>query len=200
MTEPTHSADAIDPLATLAQWVREAEAAGEVAADAMALATVDTTGAPAVRMVALRGLDDRGPWFFTDGRGRKAREIATTPQVAVVFHFDRLARQIRVEGRAEPLPRAVCEAAFARRPRGAQLTASVSVQSEPIADLASLRRQRDALADRLAGNAVPYPSHWVGFCVVASRIELWWGDPDRLHRRLRCVRTGDAWSTQPLSP
>lgn len=190
----------MSPLATLADWIREAESAGVPEPEAMALATVGVGGVPSLRFVLCRGVDEKGVRFFTNFESRKGRELADNPHAAVVFHWAALERQVRVEGRVERLTAAESDAYFRSRPRGSQISSAISPQSRPIASLEDLYARCADLDARLGGAEVPRPAHWGGYLLHAMAVELWRGGPDRLHDRLRYVRRGDAWEATRLAP
>jgi pyridoxamine 5'-phosphate oxidase len=191
---------AVHPLATLAAWIDEAKQRGAADPDAMALATASASGAPSVRIVYCRGLDEDGPRFFTNYESRKGREIAANPLGAAVFHWPVLGRQVRIEGRIEKLPPALSDAYFQSRARGSRIASSVSPQSRPIASLDELRAAGDALEARLAGAEVPRPSHWGGYRLRPTSVELWQGGEHRLHDRIVYVLTATGWDGTRLGP
>jgi pyridoxamine 5'-phosphate oxidase len=174
-----------DPIAAFLRWHAEA---GVPEPDAAVLST--TAGRGRVVLV-------RGPFrFFTNYESAKAREIAADPRVSLTFHWQPVHRQVRVEGVAARLPAAESDAYFAGRPRGSQLSAHASPQSQPIS--------RAELEARLAAlefeGDVPRPDHWGGYGVTPDAIEFWQGRPNRLHDRLRYVRLGDGWEIDRLAP
>jgi pyridoxamine 5'-phosphate oxidase len=193
----------VSPLETLAAWIDEARGAGVSEPEAMALATVGADGRPSARFVLCRGIDARGLRFFTNYDSRKGRELAGRPQAAVVFHWEALRRQVRVEGDVEVLGTAESDVYFHSRARGSQLAASVSPQSAPIADLEGLRSEQRRLEASLAGAEVPRPANWGGYLLVASAVELWTSGRDRLHDRMRYERSRSedaVWVSQRLAP
>ncbi|MCL4813316.1 MAG: pyridoxamine 5'-phosphate oxidase [Vicinamibacteraceae bacterium] len=166
----------------------------------VALATSAPGGMPSVRMVLLRGADPSGFTFFTNYGSRKARDLAANAQAALCFHWYWLERQVRVEGLVERTSDAESDAYFASRPRGSQLGAWASDQSEPLDSRERLdRRFREAEA-RFAGRDVPRPPFWGGFRVVPARIEFWQGASSRLHDRILYTREGSAWRWERLFP
>src|SRR5262249_4869375 len=153
--------------------------------NAMTLATVDERGRPAARIVLLKEVDERGFVFFTSYRSRKAADLAAHPFAALVTFWEPLHRQIRIEGASGKVAAADSDAYFARRPRGSQRGAIASPQSQPIASRDVLE-QLVAQAERAAGEAAPVrPDHWGGYRLIPDMIELWQGQPSRLHRRVR---------------
>jgi pyridoxamine 5'-phosphate oxidase len=190
-----------DPLAALAAWIEEAAAAGMLEPNAMALATADGLGRPTLRMVLCKGVDARGVAFYTHLASRKGRELEARPVAAATFWWDRLERQVRVEGPVAQLPADEVDAYFASRPRGSRLGAWASPQSRPVADRAELERAvAEAEARFPDGAEVPRPPGWVGFRLAPSRIEFWQGRESRLHDRIVFTRRRDAWETVRLAP
>ncbi|MBM4014482.1 MAG: pyridoxamine 5'-phosphate oxidase [Planctomycetes bacterium] len=191
-----------DPLVQFERWWREAETAGELEAAAMTLATVGADGAPAARIVYLRGVDARGFAFFTNGESRKGRELAAEPRAALCFFWPRRHRQVRVEGRVAPQSPAESDAYFAARPRGSRLGAWASPQSAPLRDRAELEARLAEVEARFP-DAVPRPPHWGGYRLLPHVVEFWQGRESRLHDRLRYERTAAAspgWRIVRLAP
>jgi len=188
------------PLPTARRWLDEAVAAGLPEPTAVTLATVDEHGVPDARVVLLRGFDDAGLVWFTNRRSAKGRQLAATPQAALVAYWPALERQIRFRGPVAVLDDADSDAYFASRPRGSQLGAWASQQSEPVADRPTLEAQVAAVEDRFADGEVPRPPHWGGYRLTPEVVELWQGRPSRLHDRLRCTRDGGGWRLERLQP
>jgi pyridoxamine 5'-phosphate oxidase len=170
---------------------------------AMALATADEFGRPSVRMVLLKDVDERGFVFFTNLRSRKGRELAENPFASLCFFWQPLHLQVRVDGRVEPVSTADADRYFASRPRGSQIGAWASLQSEPLENRALLDERIMDFEARFAGEPVPRPPFWSGYRVVPDRIEYWYGLPDRLHERESYVRDAGSpsgWRSYALYP
>jgi pyridoxamine 5'-phosphate oxidase len=195
-----HSPTTYDPLQTLATWLNEARDAGALEPDALSLATVSAEGRPSVRFVLCRGIDEHGICFFTSYDSRKGHELAGRPHAAAAFHWAVTRHQVRVEGDVEVLSAAASDAYFRSRPRGSQLSASVSPQSAPIESLDELRERRRRLDESLHGGEVPRPPNWGGYRLRASSVELWTSGEDRLHDRIHYQRRGDVWVPERLAP
>jgi pyridoxamine 5'-phosphate oxidase len=189
-----------DPLAQFELWLGEARAAGLVEPTAMNLATVDAQGRPSARMVLFKGFQESGFCFYTNYNSRKGAELAARPVAALTFWWDRLERQVRIEGRVERLPEALSERYFHSRPRGSQLGAYSSRQSAPVADRAILDARLEENTRRFAGQDVPLPSFWGGYRVVPEAIEFWQGRRDRLHDRLLYRLENGTWRIERLEP
>jgi pyridoxamine 5'-phosphate oxidase len=189
-----------DPIAQFRTWLAAAEAASIPLANAMGLATADAGGRPSVRHVLLRGLDGRGFRFFTNHHSRKGRQLAENPHAAIVFLWTALDRQVNATGTVEPLPREESDAYFATRPRGAQLGAWASRQSEVLTDRAQLDDRVRRTTERFADQEVPLPEFWGGFVLRPDTIEFWQGRESRLHDRFRYTRSRDVWAIERLSP
>jgi pyridoxamine 5'-phosphate oxidase len=188
-----------EPIEQFARWFAEA-AAKEPEPNAMSVATVAAGGAPSVRMILLKGVDDRGFVFYTNLDSRKAAELSGNPHVALCFHWKSLGRQVRVEGVVEAVSEREADAYFATRPRESQLGAWASDQSRPLASRSVLEERVAAVEKRFARGPIPRPPHWSGYRVLPSRVEFWEARPFRLHDRLVYVRDGDAWRSERLYP
>ena len=168
--------------------------------NAMTLATVDKDGKPSSRTVLLKSVDERGFIFFTNYDSRKGRELAENPNAALTFFWAELERQVCVAGTVTKLPTAESEAYFKSRPRGSQIGAWASNQSEVIPDRAVLEAKWRELEKKFSGE-IPLPTNWGGFILRPERIEFWQGRPSRLHDRFSYVRQPDgAWKIERLSP
>ncbi|HZT94307.1 MAG TPA: pyridoxamine 5'-phosphate oxidase [Gaiellaceae bacterium] len=191
---------ASDPLEQFRGWFAEAAAAVEVP-EAMAVATATADGAPSVRMVLLKGYDERGLVFYTHYPSRKGRELEVNPRAALLFHWSPLGRQVRVEGRVERVPEGESDAYFATRPHGAQLGALASQQSAPLASRVELEERLAELEADLAGGPVQRPPTWGGFLLVPEAWEFWQHGANRLHDRFRYEREASGgWRIERLFP
>lgn len=190
---------AVDWYHQFADWLAEAVAAGMPEPNAMTLATADPDGRPSARTVLLKSYDHQGFVFFTNLHSRKATEILRNPYASLVFAWLPRHRQIVVCGTVAQLPRAETEAYFGQRPRGAQLGAWASPQSQVLGSRAELERRYAEAVARFP-KAVPAPPHWGGLRVVPETVEFWQGRADRLHDRLRYRRDGESWIVERLAP
>jgi pyridoxamine 5'-phosphate oxidase len=189
-----------EPFAQFGAWFADARAADLIEPHAMVLATADAHGRPSSRAVLLRGWDERGFVFFTNYASRKGREIAADPFAALLFYWDALERQVRIQGPIATVSAAESDAYFARRPRGHQLSAWASEQSAVVAGRAALEDAMAAAERRFAGVEVPRPPHWGGYRVTPERIEFWQGRPNRVHDRLVYERAATGWNRVRLAP
>lgn len=190
-----------DPLHRFQAWLTEAKARGPREPTAMALATADADGRPSVRMVLLKGADERGFVFYTNLQSPKAAELAVRPEAELVFYWNPPGRQVRIHGKTTPVAPDEADAYFASRPWLSRLGAWASDQSRPLPGAMEIPRRMAALALKHAGRAVPRPPHWGGFRLAPDWIEFWEERPGRLHERVRHTRGPDgAWSPTPLFP
>ena len=190
-----------DPHAIFEEWLAEAKLSEPNDAVAMALATADAAGQPSVRMVLLKGHDERGFVFYTNLDSRKGAELAANPSAALLFHWKSLRRQIRIEGRVEPVASEEADSYFATRGRDSQLGAWASDQSRPLDARATFDARYEAMKERFEEQDVPRPPRWSGWRVTPERIEFWSDRAHRLHeRRLFTLTAGSGWSEGLLYP
>jgi pyridoxamine 5'-phosphate oxidase len=173
-----------DPFALFAAWFAEAAALEPNDPHAMALATVDSTGLPDVRVVLLNGRDRRGFVFYTHKTGAKGRELAGSMKAAANFHWKSLKRQVRLRGPVEMVSDAEADAYFASRPRESQIGAWASLQSQPLDSRATFEARIAEARARFEGGPVPRPPHWTGYRLIPAEIEFWHDRPFRLHDRI----------------
>lgn len=189
-----------DPFDRFAAWMAEAEASEPNDPNAMTLATSTPDGRPSARMVLLKGWDRQGFVFYTNLESRKGGELAANPNVALLFHWKSKLRQVRIEGRADPVSAAEADAYYASRPRTSRLGAWASDQSRELDSRATLLGRVAALEVKYALGEIPRPPHWSGFRVVPDAIEFWQDAPFRLHDRIVFHREGADWRTVRLYP
>ncbi len=199
MTKDTNT----DPIKVFHRWLAEAERAEPNDPNAMALATVDAEGRPSVRMVLLKGVDERGFVFYTNLESHKGQDLAINADVGLCFHWKSLRRQVRIDGPVERVSEAEADAYFQSRARGSQIGAWASEQSRPMEGHWVLERRVAEYALKFGVGAVPRPAHWSGFRVLPRVIEFWRDRPFRLHERI-VYQASDAptngWSVQRLFP
>ena len=191
-----------EPLTLFDDWLNEAEAKEVNDHTAMALATVDSDGMPSLRMVLLKGVDERGFVFYTNFESRKGEQLLAQPKAALLFHWKSLRRQVRVEGPVTRVTDAEADDYFASRPRQSQIGAWASQQSRPLESRFVLEKRVARFAAKHAIGMVPRPPHWSGFRVAPQRIEFWQDGAFRLHDRLVYHREdeGGGWRTERLYP
>ena len=189
-----------NPLRQFATWFREAGDAGSRAPEAMAVATATPDAEPSVRMVLMKHYDERGFVFYTNYESRKGEELLANPRAALLFHWDVLGRQVRIEGPAERLGAEESTAYIRSRPRGSQLSALASPQSRPVESRQELERLVAELTVLHEKGDIPLPEHWGGIRVRPERYEFWQHRQDRLHDRLVYTPVGDGWAINRLAP
>ncbi len=189
-----------NPLTLFQKWFNEALKAEVIDVTAMALATVSKRGIPSNRIVLLKGLDQRGFVFFTNFQSQKGRELAGSPVASLLFFWPQLVRQVRIVGKVVKVSTKESDVYFKTRPRGSQLGAWASEQSETVPNRDFLEKCMKALEEKYQGKVIPRPPYWGGYLVIPRSIEFWQGRPNRLHDRLRYVRQGQSWRRERLAP
>jgi pyridoxamine 5'-phosphate oxidase len=192
---------ALDPFKQFEIWMNEALAADFTEPNAMNIATVNRAGEVSSRMVLLKGFDQQGFVFFTNYASSKADDLAATHQAALTFWWDKLHRQVRINGGVEKISRAETLEYFYSRPRGSQIGALASEQSQVIENHSVLTDEYSRIEALYEGKEIPCPDHWGGYRVMPDKFEFWQGRPNRLHDRLRYVKVkSGAWKIERLSP
>jgi pyridoxamine 5'-phosphate oxidase len=190
-----------DPFARFQEWMTEAWRHEPEDANAMTLATATPDGTPAARIVLLKGADARGFVFYTNTESRKGGELAANASAALLFHWKPQGRQIRIEGRVEPVTDTEADAYYASRPRISRLGAWASDQSRALPERAELERRLAGFEAKYPGEDIPRPPHWSGFRVIPERFEFWQNMPYRLHDRTVYTRAADGgWTIGKLYP
>ena len=192
---------ATEPLKLFEEWFAAARAAEPNDPEAVALATATADAAPSVRMVLMKGWGPDGFVFYTNSHSRKGGELHDNPQVAMLFHWKSLRRQIRIEGRVHEVSPDLADAYFASRSRNSQIGAHASDQSAPLGSRTEFVTRIAETGERYQVGTVPRPPHWTGFCLVPQAIEFWLDRPFRLHERRRFARDGTgSWTSTLLYP
>ena len=200
----TKSSVEANPVAQFNNWFEEAQAADLTEPNAMIIATVSPERQPVTRTVLLKYFDENGFVFFTNYTSEKAHHIEHNPNVSLQFLWLDLERQVRIEGRAEKISTAESIKYFSRRPKGSQIGAWVSHQSEIISSKSLLKAQYEKLVDKFKHGDVPFPDFWGGYRVVPTKVEFWQGGENRLHDRIVYTRKNrddaPSWSIERLAP
>ena len=194
------AAEELDPIEFFKAWFDAAEDSGILMPESVALATATSEGAPSVRMVLLKAVNEKGFVFFTNYGSRKANEIEANRRAALCFHWASLERQVRITGSVERITEAESYAYFSTRGRGSRIGAWASKQSQPLLDRKELQRRVSETTSSFADQDIPLPPFWGGYRIRPEVIEFWQGKVNRLHDRLIFTRKGDDWSTERLYP
>jgi pyridoxamine 5'-phosphate oxidase len=189
-----------DPIEQFGRWFEDAKAAKVLEPTVMTLATADSTGKPDARIVLLKEFDSRGFVFYTNKQSQKGRELAENPRACLVFYWEQLERQVRIDGTVQDVDHAAAEKYFHSRPVASQIGAWVSQQSSVITSRAELEKLEAELTRKYSGQVIPLPDYWGGYRVVPGTIEFWQGRRSRLHDRLRYSLIQDQWKIERLSP
>ena len=200
MTEQTLIDLNADPFELFSAWMKEAEKTEPSDPNAMVLATSTPDGHPSARIVLLKGMDRRGFVFYTNQHSRKGEELAADPNVALLFHWKSLRRQIRIEGTVTPVTPEEADAYFASRSRISRLGAIASDQSRPLADRSIFEARLKAAEEQYGGGDIPRPANWSGYRVAPAAFEFWQERPYRLHDRARWTPDGNEWNVTRLYP
>ena len=189
-----------NPMEEFNVWLDFAINSGLTEPNAMTVATSTLDGKPSARVLLLKEVNDKGFVFFTNYLSRKGRELVVNPEVALVFDWHDIERQVRVEGRAEKLPEEESEAYFNERPEDAKIGAWASPQSKIVKDREELEKHLEEIEEQFEGMPVHRPSHWGGYLIRPSVIEFWQGRPSRMHDRLVYYKTEEGWTLHRLAP
>ncbi|MGB0866678.1 MAG: pyridoxamine 5'-phosphate oxidase [Granulosicoccaceae bacterium] len=196
-----HRADLTDtPLELFGHWLAHAKEQAVYDYNAMTLATADTSGQPAARVVLLKHFDERGYCWYTDRNSHKGQQLADNPKAALLFFWPQLHRQIRLEGDVEVLSDAEADAYFDSRPGASKLSAAVSLQSQVVADRQTLVDAVASMREVLGEREADRPERWGGYRLKPNAVEFWQGRDDRLHDRFRYERRGNNWNIERLCP
>jgi len=196
MNEPERA----DPIALFQEWLEKAVKSEPVNPNAMALATATAEGVPSVRMVLLKDADTQGFVFYTNLASQKVAELTTNPACSLCFYWKSIGRQVRIEGRAQPVDKEEADAYFDTRPREARIGAWASKQSQPLTGAMELEKAVAKQTLRFAVGKIPRPDFWSGFRVVPARIEFWRERPFRLHERIVYTQDSGTWNAEGMYP
>ena len=191
---------AVSPVQQFSKWFDQARQVRPDDVSSMTLATASATGMPAARIVLLKHYDERGFCWYTDYESNKGQDLAVNPQAELMFYWNTLERQIRIQGTVHKLDEQSAQRYFSQRPRASQLSAAASFQSQPISSRTELQAVVTELESRTQGAQIKKPQRWGGYCLLPSRFEFWQGREGRLHDRFVYVLSGDQWYIQRLQP
>lgn len=189
-----------NPFTQFIAWLDVAISAEVIEPNAMALATASQDGIPSCRMVLMKHFDEHGLIFYTDNHSRKAKELHQNPMASGVLYWEKLERQMIIEGPVSLVSRKETEAYFSSRPRGSQIGSWASKQDAPLLSREDLEKAYDAIEIKYDGKEIPCPESWTGFRIIPQRFEFWQGRSDRLHDRFCYSISRDRWSITRLSP
>lgn len=190
-----------EPVEQFKLWFKNASESGIYEPNAMTLSTVSPEGKPSARIVLLKGFDEKGFIFYTNYEGRKGKQLAENPFAALTFYWDVIHRQVRIEGKVKKLSAKASTAYFQKRPKGSQIGAWASPQSQAISGREILEENvADLIAKHEEDEVLPRPKHWGGYVVIPERIEFWQGRDNRLHDRVAYEKKGRSWKTSRLAP
>jgi pyridoxamine 5'-phosphate oxidase len=188
------------PVDQFKRWFKEAESTGVNEPNTMTLATVDSLGQPTIRVVLLKEITSEGLIFYSNFQSRKGREIAQHPLAALNFYWQPMERQVRFDGTVTKIPDSKSDEYFATRPRGSQLSAWVSAQSDTIPSRQFLEEQLEVYQIRFRDQEIPRPPHWGGYLLTPAEVEFWQGGPNRLHDRIQYSANQHIWTRCRLAP
>lgn len=189
-----------NPIAFFDQWFDEARASDIIEPTGATLATANNQGCPSARTVLVKSYDEAGFYFYTNYTSRKGEELSQNPQAALLFWWDQLERQVRIEGKIVQVSSAQSDRYFSSRPRGSQIGAHASPQSQAIASRTSLEQAVIETQAKYANAEVPRPQNWGGYCLKPNHMEFWQGRTSRLHDRLAYSLKNSTWQVERLAP
>lgn len=191
-----------DPIDQFKNWFKEALNSKVTEPNAMILATVSKAGKPSVRTVLLKDVDQKGFTFYTNYNSRKGKEMEENPHVSILFFWPELQRQVRIDGVVSQIDPVISEIYFKERPRGHQLSAWVSEQSNEVKNKAILEQKYKEIEEKYKDKEIPFPAFWGGYCLKPVSFEFWQGQPNRLHDRIIYVTDpeNNCWLVKRLAP